>query len=113
MSAPVLLYLLNKLGKRDKMRGLSNILSLFRNEFNKFNKTGARILNSIYHMTLIYLKSHFWHKHVNICHLIRNVIMAAIMSRYQICKPLVVYRVLLHDVLSLPDALPCDKINFI
>ena len=39
MSAHVLLILLNKLGKRDKMRGLSSILSLFRNEFNKFNNT--------------------------------------------------------------------------
>ena len=37
MSAHVLLNLLNKLGKRDKMRGLPSILSLFRNEFNKFN----------------------------------------------------------------------------
>ena len=33
MSAHVLLNLLNELGKRDKMRGLSSILSLFRNEF--------------------------------------------------------------------------------
>ena len=41
MSAHVLLNLLNKLGKRDKMRGLPSILSLFRNEFNKFNNTGA------------------------------------------------------------------------
>ena len=36
MSAHVLLNLLNELGKRDKMRGLPSILSLFRNEFNKF-----------------------------------------------------------------------------
>ena len=34
MSAHVLLNLLNELGKRDKMRGLTSILSLFRNEFN-------------------------------------------------------------------------------
>ena len=39
MSAHVLLNLLNELGKRDKMRGLPSILSLFRNEFNKFNIT--------------------------------------------------------------------------
>ena len=52
MSAHVLLNLLNKLGKRDKMRGLPSILSLFRNLFNKFNKTRARMLDSIYHMTL-------------------------------------------------------------
>ena len=59
MSAHVLLKLLNELGKRDKMRGLPSILSLFRNEFNKFNKTRARMLDSIYHMTNT-LKSHFW-----------------------------------------------------
>ena len=52
MSAHVLLNLLNELGKRDKMRGLPSILSLFRNEFNKFNNTIARMLDSIYHMTL-------------------------------------------------------------
>ena len=34
------------------MRGLLKILSLFRNEFYKFNNTGARMLDSIYHMTL-------------------------------------------------------------
>ena len=42
ISAHFLLNLLNKLRKRNKMRGLSSILSLFRNEFNKFNNTGAR-----------------------------------------------------------------------
>ena len=52
MSDHVLLNLLNKLGKRDKMRGLPRILSFFWNEFNKFNKTGARMLDSIYHMSL-------------------------------------------------------------
>ena len=41
MSAHVLLNLLNELGKRYKMRGLPSILSLFRNEFNKFNNTRA------------------------------------------------------------------------
>ena len=52
MSAHVLLNLLNELGKRDKIGGLPSILYLFRNEFNKFNNTGARMLDSIYHMTL-------------------------------------------------------------
>ena len=52
MSAHVLLNLLDELGKRDKMRGLPSILSLFRNEFNKFNNTRAQMLDSIYHMTL-------------------------------------------------------------
>ena len=39
------------------MRGLPSILSLFRSEFNKFNNTGARMLDSIYHMTLKLIKS--------------------------------------------------------
>ena len=52
MSAHVLLNLFNELGKRYIMRGLLSILSLFRNEFNKFNKTRARMLDSIYHLTL-------------------------------------------------------------
>ena len=55
MSAHVLLNLLNELGKRDKMRGLPSILSLFRKELNEFNNTRARMLDSIYHMTLRYL----------------------------------------------------------
>ena len=41
MSAHILLNLFNDLGKSDKKRGLQSILSLFRNEFNKFNNTGA------------------------------------------------------------------------
>ena len=52
MSAHVLLNLLNELGKSYKIGGLPSILSLFRNKFNKFNNTRARMLNSIYHMTL-------------------------------------------------------------
>ena len=41
MSAHVLLNLLSEWRKRDKMRGYPSILSLFRNEFNKFNYTVA------------------------------------------------------------------------
>ena len=52
MSARVLLNLLNELEKRDKMRGLPSISSFFRNEFNKFNNTGAQMLDSIYYMAL-------------------------------------------------------------
>ena len=52
MSAHVLLNLLNKSRKRDKMLGKPRILSLFLNLFNKFNNTGAGTLDSIYHMTL-------------------------------------------------------------
>ena len=43
---------IKRVGKGDKMRGLPSILSLFRNEFNKFNNTRARVLDSIYHMIL-------------------------------------------------------------
>ena len=52
MSVHVLLVLLNELGKRDKMRGLPSIFSFFRNEFGKFNNTGARMIDSTYHRTL-------------------------------------------------------------
>ena len=58
MSAHVILNLLNKLRKSDKMRGLPCILSLFRNEFNKFNNTRAQKLDYI----KITLKSHFCRK---------------------------------------------------
>ena len=53
MSGHVLLNLLNKLGKRDKMRGLPGILSLFCNEFNKFYNTRAQMLDSIYYISQI------------------------------------------------------------
>ena len=53
MSARVLLNLFNELRKRDKMRGLPSILFLFHDKFNKLNNTGARMLDSIYHMTLL------------------------------------------------------------
>ena len=55
MSVHVLLNLFNELGKRDKMRGLPSILSLFRNEFNEYNNTRSRMLDSIYHMKLTLL----------------------------------------------------------
>ena len=77
MSAHVLLILLNELGKRDKMRGLPSILSLFRNEFDKFKNTGARMLDSIYHMTLkLFLFHIFDVKTLGFCHMrtIKSVI---------------------------------------
>ena len=63
MSAHLLLNLLDELRKSDKMRGLSSILSLFRNKFNKFNNTRTRfldLLDSNYHMTLKLLKITFF-----------------------------------------------------
>ena len=65
MSANVLLSLLNKFWKRDKMRGLPSILSRFRNEFNIFNNTRARSLISDV-KTLLF------------CHYVRNVVMDVI-----------------------------------
>ena len=50
MSALVLLNLLKEFGKSDKLQGLPSILSLFRNEFNKFNNTGARKFRIHYHI---------------------------------------------------------------
>ena len=78
MSAHVLLNLLNELRKRDKMRGLTSILSLFRNEFNKFNNTRARILYCFYHMTLrLLLNLISAVKTLYFCH-VRNVLMDVI-----------------------------------
>ena len=83
MSAHVLLNSLNELRKRDKMRGLSSILSLFRNEYNTFNKTGARMLDSIHHMTFKILKNRiFGVKMSRFYHLLRNVIMNDNTLRY-------------------------------
>ena len=60
MNAHVLLNLLSKLRKGDKMRGLPRILLFLCNEFNKSNNTGARMLDSICHMTLkLFLKIAF------------------------------------------------------
>ena len=54
MSVRVLLNLLNQ-EEKNKMRGFLSIfisLSRYRNEFNKTNNTGARMLDSVYHMTI-------------------------------------------------------------
>ena len=101
MSAHALLNLLNELRKRDKMRGLSSIISLFRNELNKFNNTGARMLDSIYHMTLKFLKNHiFGVKTSRFCHLLRNVIKDVIRLRTNL-QTTSGLSILLHGVISL------------
>ena len=46
-SAHVLLNLLNELGKKIRCEALSSILSVFPNEFNKFNNTEARMQDSV------------------------------------------------------------------
>ena len=69
MSARPLLNLLNELWKRDKMRGLQSILSLFHNEFNKFNNTRAQMLDSRFYLSYdikIILKSYFWGENVRV-----------------------------------------------
>ena len=55
------------------MRGLLSILYLFRNEFNKFNYTGARMLFYVYHMTLEWLKLHLSRENVKILPVMMNV----------------------------------------
>ena len=62
------------------MPGVSSILSLFHNDFNKFNNTRARMIDSFYHMTLKSFLNHIFEvKTLEFCH-VRDV------------KPLVVYR---------------------
>ena len=56
MSAHVLLNLSNELGKKIRCEALPSILLISPNEFNKFDNTGARMKDSVYHMTL---KQHF------------------------------------------------------
>ena len=51
---------IQELEKSDKMRGLPSFLTFFRNEFNKFNNTGAHLLESIYHITLKLFCKHFF-----------------------------------------------------
>ena len=61
ISAHGLLNLLNELGESDKNARLAEHLSLFRNEFNKFNNTGVRKLDSNFYMTLKLLSDFiFW-----------------------------------------------------
>ena len=51
MSAHVLINLLNKLRKRDKMCGSAEHCFTFSQHFDKFNNTGPLLLDSIYHDT--------------------------------------------------------------
>ena len=81
MSVHALLNLLNELGKSDKMRGLPSILLLFHNEFNKFNNTGAQMIDSIYRMTLkLNTNRIFGVKTSRFCHHLGNVIMDVMTS---------------------------------
>ena len=80
MSAHVLLNLLKELGKGGKMRGLPSILSHFRNEFDKFNNTRARMSDSIFLMSFRLLWNFISavkrYNFVIICYIVlRNVVM--------------------------------------
>ena len=108
MIAHVLLNLLNELGKRDIMRGLPSILSLFRTEFNKFNKTGARMLDSIHPLSL---KSHFCHKNVTICHHVRNAVMDVIAFPLNLYTTNVL-SILMHGFISHSNATSYDKVFY-
>ena len=46
------------------MLGMPSILCLFLSKFKKFNNTGARILDSLDHMTFKLLKIAFWGENV-------------------------------------------------
>ena len=52
MSAHVLLNLLNELGKEIKYEACRAFYLFFATRLNKFNNTRARMLDSIYRMTL-------------------------------------------------------------
>ena len=81
MRAHDLLILLNELGKRDKIQGLPSVLYLFRKKINKFNNTGARMLDSIYHMTLNY----FCVKRLRFCHIFLTSLWTSLHSVPKIC----------------------------
>ena len=109
MSAHVLFISLNELGKRDKMRGLPSILTLFCNSFYRFNNTRARLLDSIYHMYIKNtLKSHFWRKNVIILPLCTQ----RCDGRHNVSRKSVNHSWFIDFiacVISLPDATSYDK----
>ena len=58
---------------------MSNV-PLFRNKFNKFNNTGAQLLDSIYHVALS--SRIFWRENLTAWPLLRNVKLDVITQRY-------------------------------
>ena len=82
------------------------IKSLFRNEFNKFNNTRAKMLDSIYHYEIkIALKSHSCRKNV----IILSLCMQRCYGRHNVSWKPRGLSILLHGVISLPDATSHDK----
>ena len=79
MSTHVLLNLLNELGgKSDKMRGLSTILSLFHNMFDKFNKTSTNVRFYLSHDNKITKNRILGVELSRFCHLLHSVKMEVI-----------------------------------
>ena len=67
MTAHILLNSLNELRKkRSNARQVSHFIS-FSIEFNKFDNTGARMLDSIYHMTFNFFENIFGVKTLEFC----------------------------------------------
>ena len=65
MSPHVLLNLSNELRKRDLMRSLQSILSLFHNSFNKCNdKKSTNVRFYLSYDIWNTLKSYFWRKNI-------------------------------------------------
>ena len=62
MITHVLLNLFKKLRKRDKIRGFPSFLSLFCNECNKFNNTGAHIIIIIGFLINVQVQGHHPHQ---------------------------------------------------
>ena len=77
MSSHVLWNLLNEFGKKIRCKALASILSVSPNVFNKFTNTGARMQDSVYHMTLKshFIKMNFELKHRNFSFRKRDVFM--------------------------------------
>ena len=96
MIVHALLIFLNKLRKRNKMRGLPSILFLFRNEFNKVNNK-YRSPNVKFYL-LQDIKKIFW----------KIAIFPYFTQSYNACHN-VTLLTLLHSVISPSDATSCDK----
>ena len=70
MSTHVLLNLLSELRKEIKCEACRAFYLFYRSEFNKCNNTGARMLDSIYHMAFKLFLNHFYGvKTLGVCHM--------------------------------------------
>ena len=92
MSAHVLFACIKRVGESDNKRGLPSMLSLFRNEFDKFNCIRARMLDYFYDMTLNLLRNGVLCVTALIfCHIYTTLLRPSLHSVTKICKPLVFY----------------------